>query len=63
MLYIDSIIHFLVYGSQFSLLTIDASNRNTFPSFSSILIKSFFGGCGTSDIHDCSESSTEPYPL
>ena len=39
-----------------------ASYRSTNPSFSSILMKSFFGGCGISVSHDCFESSSVPKP-
>ena len=42
------------------LRTIIASNRSTLWSFSNILMKSFLGGWGISDRHDCRESSNEP---
>jgi len=44
-------------------LTSAASYLKTLLSFSNILMKSFFGGWGTSERHDCKESSNEPNPL
>jgi len=43
--------------------TMIASYLSTNPSFSSILMKSFFGGCGISVSHDCFESSRVPKPV
>ena len=45
------------------ILTRAASYLKTLLSFSNILMKSFFGGCGTSERQDCRESSNEPNPL
>lgn len=42
------------------LPTMTASNRRTLWSFSSILMKSFFGGWGIRDRQDCRESSRDP---
>ena len=44
-------------------LTNVASYLSTLLSFSNMRMKSFFGGCGTNDKHDCKESSREPNPL
>ena len=43
--------------------TMTAANLRILPSFSSILMKSFFGGWGISERQDCLLSSREPKPL
>lgn len=44
-------------------LTSMASYLSTLLSFSRSLTKSFLGGWGTNDKHDCKESSSDPNPL